>query len=169
MLLAGQDPDKVSRANRAQSAAYKPAQEKIVNFDINWNIVAYPNASWAKQMFPDDDEDTAVRKLADAIFAASRVDQDDPVAAWAAHNANLAKRRDWMSAQNFDALHYSGPGTDLTLGLAEGHAWAGGAAQAKNGITCNANIPTEEVFTTPHSQRVDGRVRSTKPLSHRGR
>jgi aminopeptidase len=90
------------------------------------------------------------------------------VAAWAAHNANLAKRRDWMSAQNFEALHYSGPGTDLTLGLAEGHAWAGGAAAAKNGITCNANIPTEEVFTTPHSQRVDGRVRSTKPLSHQG-
>jgi aminopeptidase len=168
MLLAGQDPDKVSRANRAQSAAYKPAQEKIVNFDINWNIVAYPNVSWARQMFPDDDEDTAVRKLADAIFAASRVDQDDPVAAWAAHNANLAKRRDWMSAQNFDSLHYTGPGTDLTLGLAEGHAWAGGAAAAKNGITCNANIPTEEVFTTPHSQRVEGRVRSTKPLSHQG-
>ena len=110
MLLAGQDPDKVSRANRAQSAAYKPAQEKIVNFDINWNIVAYPNASWAKQMFPDDDEDTAVRKLADAIFAASRVDRDDPVAAWAEHNATLAKRRDWMSAQNFDALHYSRAG-----------------------------------------------------------
>jgi aminopeptidase len=168
MLLAGQDPDKVSRANRAQSAAYKPAQEKIVNFDINWNIVAYPNVSWAKQMFPDDDEDTAVRKLADAIFAASRVDQDDPVAAWAEHNATLAKRRDWMSAQSFEALHYSGPGTDLTLGLAEGHAWAGGAAAAKNGIICNANIPTEEVFTTPHSQRVDGRVRSTKPLSHQG-
>ena len=129
MLLAGQDPDKVSRANRAQSAAYKPAQEKIVNFDINWNIVAYPNVSWAKQMFPDDDEDTAVRKLADAIFAASRVDQDDPVAAWAEHNAILAKRRDWMSAQNFEALHYTGPGTDLTLGLAE--AMPGRAARRR--------------------------------------
>jgi aminopeptidase len=168
MMLAGQDPAKVSRANKAQSAAYKPAQEKIVNFDINWNIVAFPNTAWAKLVFPNEPEEVAVRKLADAIFAASRVDQDDPVAAWKEHNANLAARRDWMNAQNFESLHYSGPGTDLTLGLADTHQWAGGAAEAKNGITCNANIPTEEVFTTPHSQRVDGRVRSTKPLSHQG-
>lgn len=168
MLLAGEDPAKVARAGKANSMAYKPALEKIAGFDINWNIVSYPTVSWATLVFPQDDEKVAVKKLATAIFAASRVDQEDPIAAWAEHNANLAARAKWLNDQNFDALHYSGPGTDLTIGLADGHEWAGGQSKAKNGITCNPNIPTEEVFTTPHAHKVDGTVRSTKPLSHQG-
>ena len=168
MLLAHEDPDKVARANRANSMAYKPALEKITGFDINWNIVAYPSASWARQVFPDDDEDVAVGKLAEAIFAASRVDVADPIAAWRDHNADLRKRYDWLNGQRFGALHYTGPGTDLTIGLADGHKWKGGASEAKNGITCNPNIPTEEVFTTPHALRVDGSVRASKPLAHQG-
>ena len=107
-------------------------------------------------------------KLADAIFAASRVDNDDAVAAWKKHNAVLRERTEWLNGQRFSALHYSGPGTDLTIGLADGHEWEGGASTAKNGITCNANIPTEEVFTTPHCRRVSGHVVSTKPLSYQG-
>ncbi|HEY0124128.1 MAG TPA: aminopeptidase [Rhizobium sp.] len=168
MLLSGQDPAKVARANRANSAAYKPALEKISNFDINWNIVSYPNPSWAKLVFPDDPEAIAVAKLAKAIFAASRVDVADPVAAWAEHNANLHKRSEWMNGQRFATLHFQGPGTDLKIGLADGHEWHGGASVAKNGVTCNPNIPTEEVFTTPHALRVEGHVSSTKPLSHQG-
>lgn len=168
MLLANEDPDKVGRANKALSAAYTPARQRITNFDINWNIVSYPNPAWAKLMFPDLDEDAAVGKLAEAIFAASRVDVDDPIAAWAEHNANLAKRSAWLNGQNFASLHYTGPGTDLVIGLADGHEWMGGAAPAKNGIICNPNIPTEEVFTTPHALRVEGHVSSTKPLSHMG-
>jgi aminopeptidase len=168
MLLASEDPDKVARANRANSTAYRPAMEKIVNFDINWNIVSYPTPSWAKQVFPNDDDATAVRKLADAIFAASRVDGEDAVGAWRDHNAALRKRHAWLNGKRFSSLHYTGPGTDLTIGLADDHEWHGGASTAKNGITCNPNIPTEEVFTTPHSQRVSGYVRSTKPLAHQG-
>lgn len=168
MLLSAEDPDKVSRANRATAKAYKPAQEKIVNFDTNWTIVPYPGTSWARQVFQGVDDDTATAKLADAIFAATRVDQDDPVAAWAAHNGRLMERQTWLTGKNFAALKYTGPGTDLTLGLADGHAWKGGASKSRNGIMCNPNIPTEEVFTTPHRLKVDGRVRSTKPLSHNG-
>ncbi|HET7123575.1 MAG TPA: aminopeptidase [Bradyrhizobium sp.] len=168
MLLAGEDPVKVARASKANSVAYQPALEKIVNFDVNWNIVAYPSTSWAKQVFPEDEEDVAVAKLADAIFAASRVDNADPVAAWEKHNATLRNRTEWLNGQRFSALHYAGPGTDLTIGLAEGHEWVGGASTAKNGITCNPNIPTEEVFTTPHARRVSGHVVSTKPLSYQG-
>jgi aminopeptidase len=168
MMLAGEDPVKVARASKANSIAYQPALEKIVNFDVNWNIIAYPSPSWAKQVFPEDEEDVAVAKLADAIFAASRVDNDDPVAAWEKHNATLRNRTEWLNGQRFSALHYSGPGTDLTIGLAEGHEWVGGASTAKNGITCNPNIPTEEVFTTPHARRVSGHVVSTKPLSYQG-
>jgi aminopeptidase len=119
-------------------------------------------------MFPDLSADTAVHKLAEAIFAASRVDQPDPVAAWGEHNKALHKRRDWLNGHRFAALHFTGPGTDLTVGLADGHAWQGGASTAKNGVTCNANIPSEEVFTTPHAMRVDGYVSATKPLAHQG-
>jgi len=168
MLLSGQDPAKVARANKANSLAYQPALEKIVNFDTNWNIIAYPGSSWARQVFPDCTEEVAVAKLADAIFAASRVDLDNPVAAWDEHNAVLRERTRWLNGQRFTALHYSAPGTDLTIGLADGHEWVGGASVAKNGITCNANIPTEEVFTTPHCRRVTGHVVSSKPLSYQG-
>ena len=168
LLLSGEDPSKVARASKANSMAYQPALEKIVNFDTNWNIIAYPSAAWAKLVFPDDPEDVAIGKLADAIFAASRVDKDGAVAAWDKHNAVLRERTEWLNGQRFHALKYSGPGIDLTIGLADGHEWEGGASTAKNGITCNANIPTEEVFTTPHCRRVSGHVRSSKPLSYQG-
>jgi aminopeptidase len=168
MLLAGEDPAKVARANKANSIAYKPALEKIAGFDINWNIVAFPGMAWAHQVFPHDEADVAVAKLSEAIFAASRVDTADPIAAWAAHNAALRSRTQWLNGQRFAALHYTGPGTNLTIGLADGHEWEGGASTAKNGIVCNPNIPTEEVFTTPHAHRVEGTVVSTKPLSYQG-
>jgi aminopeptidase len=93
---------------------------------------------------------------------------DDPVGAWAAHNAALRTRTRFLNGKAYSALHFKGPGTDLTVGLADGHEWHGGASTAKNGITCNPNIPTEEVFTTPHALRVEGHVSSTKPLSHQG-
>ncbi|HEV2153088.1 aminopeptidase [Bradyrhizobium sp.] len=168
MLLSGEDPSKVARASKANSMAYQPALEKIVNFDTNWNIIAYPSPSWAKQVFPNDPEDVAVGKLADAIFAASRVDREDAMANWANHNAVLRERTNWLNGQRFRALQYNGPGVDLTIGLADGHEWEGGASLSKNGISCNANIPTEEVFTTPHCRRVYGHVVSSKPLSYQG-
>jgi aminopeptidase len=168
MLLAGQDPARVARAGKAQSLAYQPALGKIAGFDINWSICAYPGAAWARQVFPDLTEDKAVAALAEAIFAASRVGGADPVAAWAAHNAGLRARTTWLNDHRFASLRFTGPGTDLTVGLADGHEWQGGASTAKNGVTCNANIPTEEVFTTPHALRVDGWVAATKPLAHQG-
>jgi len=168
MLLSNEDPEKVGRANKANSIAYKPARERITRFDINWNIISWPGKAWAKQMFPDLDIDEAQKKLADAIFTASRVDSLDPVEEWKKHNTNLKKWSDWLNNKNFDALHFIGPGTDLVVGLAVDHEWMGGASMAQNGIICNPNIPSEEVFTTPHAYRVDGEVSSTKPLSHQG-
>lgn len=167
-LLAGQDPARVSRANKAMAQAYTPARERITRFAINWAIVAWPDPAWARLVFPDLPADAAQVRLAEAIFAASRVDAADPVAAWDAHNAALHARADWLNTQRFAALHFAGPGTDLTVGLADGHLWLGGATRAQNGVVCNPNIPTEEVFTTPHAARVDGVVRATKPLSYNG-
>ncbi|WP_029076463.1 aminopeptidase [Kaistia adipata] len=167
-LLAGQDPDKVSRANRARSAAYTPALELIAGFDINWTIASYASPAWARAVFPNEPEEVAVAKLWDAIFAASRVDLVDPVAAWAEHNKALHARTKLLNDKRYSALRFVGPGTDLTVGLADDHAWEGGASMAKNGIVCNPNIPSEEVFTTPHKDRVSGHVTSTKPLSYQG-
>ena len=167
-LLAKQDTDKVSRANRARSKAYRPALDLIVGFDINWTIVSAATPAWAKAVFPDLPENAAVAKLWDAIFAASRADLDDPIAAWDAHNASLQARTKLLNDKRYAALHFRGPGTDLRVGLADDHEWNGGSSRAKNGVICNANIPTEEVFTTPHKDRVDGFVRSTKPLSYQG-
>jgi aminopeptidase len=167
-LLAAQDPEKVSRANRARSVAYRPALELITNFAINWSIVCYATPAWAALMFPDLPEHAAVARLWDAIFAASRTDTPDPVAAWTEHNATLHAKTAHLSRKQYEALHFRGPGTDLRVGLADGHLWLGGSEPAKNGIICNPNIPSEEVFTTPHLARVDGHVRSTKPLSYQG-
>ncbi|MGU3360934.1 aminopeptidase [Methylobacterium sp. M6A4_1b] len=167
-LLAGQDSAKVARANRARSKAYVPALELIANFSTNWTIVSAATAPWARTVFPDLPEAEAVSRLWDAIFAASRVDGPDPVAAWEAHNAALHARMAALNAHRFAALRFFGPGTDLTVGLADDHEWCGGASASRNGIVCNANIPTEEVFTTPHKDRVDGTVTSTKPLSYQG-
>ena len=168
MLLANQDSDKIGRANKANSIAYKPARERITRFNINWNIIAWPGVAWAKRMFPELSGIEAQSKLADAIFDASRVNTTDPVEEWKKHNEVLRKKCKWLNELDFASLHFNGPGTDLVVGLADGHEWMGGASIAQNGITCNPNIPSEEVFTTPHALNVNGSVCSTKPLSHQG-
>ena len=168
MLLSKQDPEKVGRVNKANSLASKPTRERITRFDINWNIISWPGLAWAQRMFPELLASEAQSKLAEAIFLASRVDQKDPIASWKEHNINLRVKSDWLNGQDFKALHFFGPGADLTVGLADGHEWMGGASMAKNGVTCNPNIPSEEVFTTPHALKVEGYVRSTKHLSHQG-
>ncbi|CBI75871.1 aminopeptidase [Bartonella clarridgeiae 73] len=168
LLFSNQDLDKISRLNKATSMAYQPALNKISNFTINWSIIAYPTPEWAIAMFSDLPLDKAVQKLAEAIFSASRVTQDNAVYEWHAHNANLKQRSSWLNEQRFAALHFIGPGTNLTVGLADEHEWHGGTSIAQNGVVCNPNIPTEEVFTTPHAYKVDGFVRSTKPLSYQG-
>jgi aminopeptidase len=169
-LLATQDPAKVSRANIAASKAGKPAMELITKHAINWSIVAAATPEWAKLVFPGEDVDVAVAKLWDAIFLASRVTGDDPVAEWKRHGQSIKQRVDMLNAKRFHSLHFKSQdgNTDLTVGLADDHLWAGGGGEAGNGIFCNPNIPTEECFTTPHKDRVDGFVRASKPLSHQG-
>jgi aminopeptidase len=169
-LLAKQDPSKVARANVAASKAGKPAMELITRHEINWTIVAAATPEWAKLVFPGEPEDVAIAKLWEAIFASSRVNVDDPVKEWKEHGERLKKRVDMLNAKRFSALHFkSADGTtDLRVGLADNHLWAGGGTTAGNGVYCQPNIPTEECFTTPHKDRVDGVVKASKPLSHQG-
>jgi len=167
-LLSKEDPQKVSRVNRATSKAYRPALELITRQEINWTIVSSATPAWAAAVFPDLPQEEALARLWSAIFAASRVDGPDPMAAWKEHDANLHMRADRLNQKRYSTLHFRGPGTDLRVGLADGHLWLGGGSMAGNGRYCIPNIPTEEVFTTPHKDRVEGRVTSTKPLSYQG-
>jgi aminopeptidase len=167
-LLAGQDPDKVGRANVAFSKASRPALDLITRHEINWTIIPCATPAWAQMVFPNKASDEAVRELWNAIFASVRLTADDPVAAWRAHDEGLQARAALLNKRRYHALRFSGPGTDLQVGLADDHLWLGGGTTARNGIRGIPNLPTEEVFTTPHASRVDGTVRSTKPLSHQG-
>ena len=167
-LLKEQDPAKVSRSNVATSKASKPAMELITRHAINWTIVAGATPAWAKLVFPDMPENEALAALWEAIFRASRITGADPVADWKEHGQSIARRVEMLNAKRFSALHFRGPGTDLTVGLADDHLWAGGGGVSGNGIFNNANIPTEECFTTPHKDRVNGTVTASKPLSHQG-
>ena len=167
-LLSNEDPNKVSRANRALSAAYRPALELITRHEINWTIVASATPAWAAEMFPTDAPDVALNKLWDAIFKTTRIGVADPVNAWKTHDAELHKRAAFLNEKRYAALRYRGPGTDFRLGLSDGHLWLGGGTTAGNGAYCIPNMPTEEVFTTPHKNHADGTVTATKPLSHQG-
>jgi len=167
-LLSNEDPEKVGRANRAVSQAYRPALELITRHAINWTIVASATPAWAAAMFPEDTPDAALARLWEAIFQTTRINGEDPVAAWKTHDAGLHRRAAKMNEKRYAALKYRGPGTDFRLGLADDHLWLGGGTTAGNGLYCIPNMPTEEVFTTPHKDRADGTVTATKPLSHQG-
>jgi aminopeptidase len=143
-LLSGQDPARVSRAAAAAGKASKPAMEYVTTSRVNWSICAYATKSWAKTAFPELSEKAAVAKLWRAIFAASRADAADPVAAWMEHNGVLKSRVNVLNERNFASLRFRGPGTDLLVGLADGHKWAGGSSTTPGGAQFNANVPTEE-------------------------
>jgi len=167
-LLKNQDPKKVSRANVAMSKVSRPAMEIITRHEINWTIVASATPAWAKAISPNDPEDVAMEKLWHAIFSCSRVLNDGAVENWRAHDAQLQKRAAYLNEKRYSALHYTGPGTDLIVGLADDHLWLGGGTTAGNGLHCIPNMPTEEVFTTPHKDRTSGFVTASKPLSYQG-
>lgn len=164
-LLAGQDSSLVAAANKAGAQAGRPYLERVTSGALNWAIVAAPSDAWATKMFPNLEQAAQVPELWKTIFATCRIDRDDPVAAWKSHIVDLHKRSDYLNTKRYSALHYSGPGTDLSLGLAEGHIWMSGSMHSNKGIEFVANLPTEEVFTMPHAARVNGTVRATKPLN----
>ena len=165
-LFSGIDPDLIAKERKAIRQKFEPLR-KYEN-TTNWCVVATATPAWARKVFPDVPAKEAVEKLWAEIFASCRIYEADPVAAWQDHVEKLKKYRDYLNAQKFSALHYKSPGTDLTIGLPEKHLWQGAQAEFKNGITGIPNLPTEEVFTTPHKDKVDGTVTSTMPLNYSG-
>lgn len=167
-LLKGIDPSRIANANKAAGAALNGFRSYITSDKVAWSIVAVPSIGWAETVFPEEKGEAAVEKLWNAIFAATRIDQADPVSAWKEHLATLDEKMDTLNEHHFSALHYTAEGTDLTIELPETHLWVSGGSISKSGVDFVANMPTEEVFTAAKKTGVNGYVSSTKPLSYGG-
>ena len=166
--LKGAPPELVAAAQQATARNVRPFRERLSHGQTNWAVVAAAAPAWAARVFPDVEPSLQVSRLWDAIGRLCRLDRPDPLAAWEAHLGELAARTDLLNQKQYTALRYAGPGTDVTIGLPAGHIWFGGRSTSASGIRFAPNLPTEEVFTMPHKDRVDGVVRSSKPLSYGG-
>jgi aminopeptidase len=168
-LLRDVDPHKAAAEHKASAAALKPYRRVMMSNEARWVVAAVPTVGWARKVFPHLPDADAVAALQAAIYHACRADGDDPLAAWARHTAQMQARLEKMNAYRFASLHYSSAnGTDLSVGLADEHLWCGGIEYDPQQIPFSANIPTEEIFTAPHTERTDGIVKSSKPLLYNG-
>lgn len=166
-LLKDIDSEKILARQIAASKKFKPLED----YESQWSIVALPSAGWAKKVFPDMDEASAIKALWDAILMSVRISEDnDPVAEWEQHNAEILRHSKQLNEYNFKSLHFTNSlGTNLTIELVENHIWAGGCETLKNGAVFNPNMPTEENFCMPYKYGVNGKVVATKPLSYQGK
>lgn len=162
-LFADLDGTRVGKA-RAKEYGERSLQIVFEEKSVNWTIAAYPTPRWAEKVYGNPDVDRLLKDVARAV----RLDEDDPVAAWQQHVERLRSRARLMTERRFDALHFRGPGTDLTIGLTPGYNWGAGTLETRGGIVFVPNMPTEEVFTAPDARRTSGTVRSTQPLATSG-
>ena len=167
-LLAGVNPENVASFQAAWRKAVRPYMNLSMSDKIAWCVAGAASPGWATKAFPGLPEAEAMEALWQAIFTATRVTTADPVGEWHKHNEQLRHMRQKLNERRYSAVHFKGPGTDLKVGLADGHKWDGGVSHTPQGNPFVANMPTEEVFTAPHSQRVDGVVRASMPLSYNG-
>ncbi|MCD7035496.1 aminopeptidase [Metabacillus sp. GX 13764] len=167
-LLKGIDSKKIAAASKAAGQALDKYRTYIQSDKVSWTVVAAASKDWAKKIFPDASDEEAISKLWDAIFKAVRADLEDPVQAWKDHDSSLHSKVDYLNGKRYKSLHYQAEGTDLTIDLHEKHEWVGAGSINSQDVEFMANMPTEEVFTVPLKDGVNGTVSSTKPLSYGG-
>lgn len=168
-LLKDVDPKRISRASKARRTALIEYSDRLMSNQNTWCIVSVPTLSWAKKVFPNLSDSDAVAKLWEAIFKAVRVDRDDPVEAWNEHKRTLQRNMDFLNKSRLQWIHLKNSiGTDLRIRLPKGHIWMGGADYSTEGVEFIANMPTEEIFTVPARDGVDGTVVSSMPLNYNG-
>lgn len=167
-LLQDVDSGRVALANRAAGMALTNFRKYVMNDKITWSIISIPTGDWAQKIFPDKSRDEAIESLWEEIIKIVRVDQEDPIAAWEKHNHTLHRAETILNERKYTKLILKAPGTNLEVGLPEGHIWRGGSTNSEKGITFNPNMPTEEVFCVPHKYEVNGTIASTKPLNYGG-
>jgi aminopeptidase len=167
-LLAGQDPELMATALRANAEHVRPVSALLSQNRMNWLIITAPVDGWTEKVFPDLSPEDGKARFWDTIFDICRVKEADPVSAWREHVGQLVARCDYLNHKQYTALKLAAPGTGLTVGLPQGHVWRGGRLTTQSGISFTPNIPTEEIFTMPHKDRVEGVVTASKPLSYGG-
>jgi aminopeptidase len=170
-LLKDIDPIKIKESNKARQMALINVQEQIMANKVQWCVISVPTVDWAKKVFPNVSDEEAVSKLWDAILTSVRVtDENDPVEEWEKHNATLAAKVKLLNDLNLDYLQYkSENGTDFKIKLVKNHIWAGGSEHSQSHVEFNPNLPTEEVFTMPDKDGIDGKVVASKPLNYAGK
>ncbi|MCJ0935844.1 aminopeptidase [Mammaliicoccus sciuri] len=166
--LKDADPNKIRKSMAANGKAFKDYMVAVQSDRMSWCVASYPSVGWAKMMFPELSDDEAVNKLLETILKTVRVDQEDPVKAWEDHDHLLHEKADYLNNKKYKALHYKSEGTDLTIELPDGQYWSGASSVNSKGNSFVANMPTEEVFTAPHKNGVNGTVSNTLPLSYSG-
>ena len=154
------DPDRVGRDRYPSVPEYLTV---INDKTVNWCIAPCPTPAWAELVYPDTEPDEALAKLWEDVIHICRLDEDDPIAAWTVRIAELVGAADRMTEQHFDAVQFEGPGTDLTIGLLPSSRWKGGGGETVEGVKHMPNLPTEEVFTCPDPERVEGCLLYTSP------
>jgi len=167
-LLNGVSTTRITNHQKTYGAAMSKYRTLQMADKFSWSIVAVPSQAWAAKVFPNLPEDKQVEALWEAIFRTVRLDQPDPVAAWREHIKTLSEKADYLNSKKYKKLHYIAPGTDLKIELPKGHLWVAAESINAQGNTFLANMPTEEVFTAPQRDGVNGIVSSTKPLSYNG-
>ncbi len=168
-LYKGIASGRVAEAAKAASLARQNFQSHVRNHRFSWCLIKAPTQAWADKVFSELPRVLRLPAMWDTVFAINRVLADDPVAAWNDHLERLTKARKALNEKQFKRLHYKAPGTQLSVELPEGHIWLGGGHFLDNGVRFVANMPTEEVFTLPKRDGVNGHVASTKPLNLNGR
>jgi len=166
-LLESIDSDLITKSRKASMEKYNPLRKYVDHY--NWCVAATATPTWAKKVFPGTSIENAQASLWGAIFQVCRIDQPDPVNAWKKHIVKLTKFKEYLNNKQYASLHYKAPDTDMTVGLPKTHIWSGARETFKNGTIGTPNIPTEEVFTSPHREKVNGYVSSTLPLNLLGR
>ncbi|HAR4369897.1 TPA: aminopeptidase [Staphylococcus aureus] len=168
-LMDGIDSQKLQAFQQQNARAFKGYMESVQKNQFPWVVAAFPSKAWAKRVYPELSVEEAYIKFIDEVFDIVRIDGNDPVENWRQHIANLSVYVQKLQQKNYHALHYVSEGTDLTVGLAKNHIWED-ATSYVNGKeqAFIANIPTEEVFTAPDRNRVDGYVTNKLPLSYNG-
>ncbi|MGF3072542.1 aminopeptidase [Facklamia sp. P13069] len=168
-VLKGIDPAKINAANRASSQAMKDVRIATQSNLVSWLVVAGAGKEWAALVFPElKTSEEQVDALWDQIFKTTRIYEEDPIKAWDEHEDRLSEKARFLNEQQFDQLHYTGPGTDFTVGLPKNHVWESAGSLNEKGEVFIANMPTEEVFTAPDSRRAEGYISSSKPLAYGG-
>lgn len=167
-LLKSVKPERIANFQKASGTALKKWRQYMQSDKVSWSIVAVPSKAWADKVFPEEAEEKRIDKLWEAIFKAVRVDVKDPVEAWKKHDDTLHEKVNYLNEKHYQKLHYTAPGTDLTIELPDNHLWVGAGSINEKGHEFMANMPTEEVFTVPLKTGVNGTVSSTKPLSYGG-